>query len=68
MESINHSDLEKEDMLKRPKAKNPESDQDKDKHKIRFQFVTVEMLEKHGKMSDEEEMFKTLFEEAVFKI
>ena len=54
--------------MKRPKAKNPESDQDKDKHKIRFQFVTVEMLEKHGKMSDEEEMFKTLFEEAVFKI
>ena len=57
--------------MKRPKAKNPESDQDKDKHKIRFQFVTVEMLEmleKHGKMSDEEEMFKTLFEEAVFEI
>ena len=57
MGSINHNNLEKADMSKRPKTKNPESDQHKDKHKIRFQFVTVEMLEKHGKMSDEEVIF-----------
>ena len=58
MGSISHSDLEKADMSKRPKAKNPESDHHKDKHKIRFQFVTVETLEKHGEMSDEEVIFQ----------
>ena len=66
MESINHSDLEKADISKRLEAKNPESNQDKDKRKIRFRFVTAEMLEKHGKMSEEEEMFKTFHKEAVF--
>ena len=68
MESINHSDLEKADMSKRPKAKNPESNQDKDKRKIRFRFVRAEKVEKHVKMSEEEEMFKTFYEEATFKV
>jgi len=36
MESINQSDMEKAVMSKRPKAKNQESNQDKDMRKLNF--------------------------------
>lgn len=68
MESITKSDLEKADMSKRPKAENPESNRGKDMRKIRFRFVTAEMLEKYRKMSEEAEMFKRQYEEAAFKV
>lgn len=68
MEPINHSNLEKADISKRPKAKNLESNQDKDKRIIRYGFVTAEMVENHCKMSEEEEMFKTLYEKAAFEV
>ena len=68
MEFINQSDVEMADMSKRPKATNPEGNRDKDMCKIRFRFVTAEMLEKYRKMTEEEEMFKTQYEEAAFKV
>lgn len=68
MESINQSDMEKAVMSKRPKAKNQESNQDKDMRRIRFRFVTAEMLEKYRKMSEEAEMFKRQYEEAALKV
>lgn len=68
MESINQSDMEKGVMSKRPKAKNQDSNQDKGVRRIRFRFVTAEMLEKYRKMSEEAEMFKRQYEEAAFKV
>lgn len=68
MESVNQSDVEKADISKQAKAKNPKSNQEKDIRKIRFRFVTAEMLEKYRKMSEEEEMFKRQYEEAAFKV
>ena len=68
MESINQNGLEKADMSKHPKVTIPESSEDKDMRKIRFRFVTAEMLEKYRKMSEEAEMFKRQYEEAAFKV
>ena len=68
MESINQNDLEKADMSNRPRAINPQSNEDKDMRKIRFRFVTAEMLEKYRKMSEEAEMFKRQYEEASLKV
>lgn len=36
--------------------------------KIRFRYVTAEMLEKYRKMSEEEEKYKRQYEEAAFKV
>lgn len=36
--------------------------------KIRFRYLTAEMLEKYRKMSEEEEMYKRQYEEAAFKV
>ena len=67
MESINQSDMEKAVVSKRPKAATQESNQE-DMRRIRFRFVTAEMLERYRKMSEGAEMFKRQYEEASFKV
>ena len=57
----------KADMSKQAKVKSPKV-QEKVMRKIRFRFVTAEILEKYRKMSEEEEMFKRQYEEATFKV
>ena len=62
------SDLEKADRPKQLEEEKPKYSQDKDMRRIRFRYVTDEMLEKYRKLSEEEKMYKRQYEEAAFKV
>ncbi len=68
MDSFSPSDLEKAGELNKLKEEKPRNSQGRDMRKIRFRYVTPEMLEKYRKMSEEEELYRRQYEEAAFKV
>lgn len=68
MDSFSPSDLEKAGEVKHHKEENPKNNEGRDMSKIRFRYVTAEMLEKYRKMSEEEELYRRQYEEAAFKV